>query len=279
VLFRIKKVIVAIEAKWLGLTSPRRLPIGTRLITLNTNCRHEVAYYRYLTRNSFLSSVEMDLQVARRCIPEGGRVLDVGANIGFNTLQYAEAGAARVDAFEPTPELLDRLRVYEDDVIHIHPVALSNHAGEMSLFLSKDTNQGSTLDAVTSGNREVFGETPNAVKVRVETIDALFPDVQFDFVKLDIEGHELEALKGAERMLAERPPRYLQTESYAEKFPELHGFLSRHFQAAARLAVEPASRKLQYLDPTTGDGDRPDLRLMPPTYLYARSRSDAFWLQ
>lgn len=134
-------------------------------------------------------------------------VFDVGANAGiFSLAALAARPSAVVHAFEPTPEIVERLH---DTVrrnrlahLHVHELAVGAMEGEAYLnYCQGETgaNDGMNYvsDAVGSGA---------AVPVEITTLDAFCARrsiSRIDLLKLDIQGYEANALFGAERLLIE----------------------------------------------------------------------------
>ena len=136
----------------------------------------------------------------------GMTVLDVGANIGANTRVFsALVGAGgHVIAFEPERENLERLRRVTRSLsnVRIVPAAVSARSGELELFVSEELNvDHHTYDAGDGRRRE----TVRAVRLD----DAIPPKTRVDLIKMDIQGAEYQALKGAERVLRENAQLYL----------------------------------------------------------------------
>ena len=151
----------------------------------------------------------VELELARRLARAGTTAVDVGANIGLYTAVLAGAVGprGRVLAFEPEPESARRL---EDNVarngltnVEVHQVALGDRPGELVLHLAADPAYHSTA-AVRE--RRASGES---LRVQARTLDDVWGEAgspTVSLVKVDTEGGELTALRGAERLLrAERP--------------------------------------------------------------------------
>jgi len=137
---------------------------------------------------------------------EGDIVLDIGANIGWYSLLLAREGA-RVHAFEPDP--LNHRLLNENiglngltDHIEAHMLALSDVNSTLPLYLYPDKNRGRhSLNAM---------EGCKKVEVDVVRVDDFvsgngIPVERIKLLKMDIEGHELPALNGAEKTLARIP--------------------------------------------------------------------------
>ena len=127
-------------------------------------------------------------------------VLDIGANIGNHTLAFATR-AASVHAFEPIPAIYQLLH---DNVaanglahVHTHPVALSDTAGTATIYMVKQGNFGAS-----SFDQRANGVEP--VEVNKQTGDEFVRQHglgRIDFIKIDVEAHEVFVLRGLMRTL------------------------------------------------------------------------------
>lgn len=170
-----------------------------------------------------------------RLTEPGEMVLDIGANIGYITgLLAAKTGhQGRVIAFEPNPEVYEELvanchRCKEASPIELLPLALSDQPGTATLRIPKH-NRGEA--ALLTGDDPNPGETLRQETVTVTTGDRHFPDdLPIGVLKIDIEGHELAALKGCDRLLSHHCIRdilYEQHEGYpspASSYLESKGY-------------------------------------------------------
>lgn len=142
----------------------------------------------------------------QRYLRPGDHVLDVGANIGVYTLLMASlvGETGRVDSFEASPDTIHRLR--ENIAINELPHVQAHHTAVGT--------EGGTL-AFTRGLGTVNHLVPDpdessAPLVEVPVIpldDFLSPTDSLSFIKVDIEGAELLALQGAEKLLERHCPR------------------------------------------------------------------------
>jgi FkbM family methyltransferase len=144
-------------------------------------------------------------------------VWDIGASVGLFTV-HAAAKAARVVAFEPDPPTFKRLRENVtlnglDSKVQFQAVALGDARGQLDL--ASDGLDG-FAPALSTGNLQ---RHKRSVSVPVETIDYLSShDVVLPTVlKIDIEGAELMALRGAKELLrGPKKPRLLFIEVHPE---------------------------------------------------------------
>ncbi len=117
---------------------------------------------------------------------------DVGANIGDYAHSLACAGA-KVIAIEPQPSCARELRARfrRNNKVTIIQAALGANRGIARLFLRESSGSSSLIEAWE--NRPNIG----SVDVEVETLDSIISSYGTpDYIKIDIEGFELEAIRG-----------------------------------------------------------------------------------
>jgi FkbM family methyltransferase len=138
----------------------------------------------------------------------GDCAIDIGAHSGRHTLAMCKAvgSAGRVVAYEPNPGPRDWLRmILERDGIEgvtVHDCALSNAQGRAKFTVAVDRPEESGLRKRAHYNGPTgFAE----IEVDVETLDSFkLPGVRF--IKIDVEGAELDVVKGAARTIAQSRP-------------------------------------------------------------------------
>ncbi|MGH7026686.1 FkbM family methyltransferase [Brevundimonas sp.] len=130
-----------------------------------------------------------------------GRALDIGGNIGI----FARAFAMRFDevvSFEPIPGIRECLARNVPDNVVVQPFAVADKAGELIMQQLVKGSGGSFIanhpEVATPTSKMPTGE--RAIHVQVRTIDSFDFD-HVDLMKLDIQGAEYLALKGAEQTL------------------------------------------------------------------------------
>lgn len=161
------------------------------------------------TRRVRLSVVAGNLRIHRlldRFVRSGSTVVDVGANIGYNTIRAARlAGAAgRVVAVEPTS---DNLAVLRGNVaaagltnVRVEPVAAGSASGTRDLFVRGPKSAVNSLFP-----QSCYASVTDIVRVPVVPLDELVPRGA-DVVKIDVEGAELDVLEGMPRILRTSAP-------------------------------------------------------------------------
>jgi FkbM family methyltransferase len=150
-------------------------------------------------------------------------VLDVGAHVGLFTVLLARwAGPnGQVFAFEPTPvtraALRDHLTLNQvADRVTVCPWAVSDNEGR-SLVYTVSNSPENTL-------APIHGRLANASAIAIEmtTIDAFCAvrEIRPTLIKIDIEGYELHALRGAKRTLLRHHP-LVVVELHPMNWPEI----------------------------------------------------------
>ncbi len=154
-----------------------------------------------------------EAEFVRSLLAPGDHVLDVGANIGYFSVQMASwvGQEGSVVAFEPVPANLALLTrsIAEngfENRIRVVPGVVANEAGETDL-LTVDVRHG-----FNSGGAFIVGEggaTPfehRRIRVTKIPLDGFEMPRPVSFIKLDVEGAEGLALRGARQLLqADRP--------------------------------------------------------------------------
>lgn len=139
---------------------------------------------------------QMINEILPRLIRRNFNCVDVGGHIGSISYMLRKlAPQGTLTIIEASPEKAGWLRQrFPGDTVH--EVAVSNEQGEISFFENL-TNAGySSLTA-----RESRGEI-REIRVNCTRIDDLLGDqANVDFIKIDVEGHEYQALCGAKKML------------------------------------------------------------------------------
>jgi FkbM family methyltransferase len=142
-------------------------------------------------------------QLLRKILPNAAVVVDAGANIGIYSefLSRCVGRNGVVHSFEPCPDNFMRLRSATGKLpnVHLCPAAVGQHSGETMLYVSDKLNVDHRV-YLSEGNAR------RAVQVPMVALDDYFKaGERVDLLKLDIQGYELHALKGAKRILNENP--------------------------------------------------------------------------
>jgi len=172
-------------------------------------------------------------------IQPGDLVWDVGANVGYYSQLFAEKVGVdgRVVAFEPSPASAAKVRelVTRFPAIQVVPAAMSEQAGRA--FFDVSSGEESVTNHLRGGTDAGAGE---AIAVEVLTGDAFaasegVPQV----IKIDVEGFEIEVLRGLRATLADRNLRAVLCEVH-------FGVLESRGLGAAPLDMEKLLREADF---------------------------------
>jgi FkbM family methyltransferase len=175
------------------------------------------AFYARRVREE-IEGGEPELAMLGAFVGKGGVAVDVGANEGIYAYALSECGAI-VHAFEANPTFADFARRSLGARAQVYPFALSNEAGQASFFvpLAEDGSElhlaGNLKNAHSQFARQMV------IEVEVRTLDS-FALTNVQFIKVDVEGSELEVLEGArETILRDHPALLLELLSGTYKDP------------------------------------------------------------
>lgn len=149
-----------------------------------------------------------------KCIKPGDTVIDIGANQGEYSLIAARktGNTGKVLAFEPMKSLYRQLREnialnknFEARTVAV-PIGLSEQAGVLDLYGKSGTNEGVNTLYPTAEH------TVRIESIKLDTLDHQLQNLginKVDVIKIDVEGAELQVLKGAQKTLSQHLPTLL----------------------------------------------------------------------
>ncbi len=180
------------------------LGINSRIPTLL-----EVEIQNFQGKGSGGSSVEVEAKLALNFLSRSAIkeivVLDIGANVGtYSEAILKVAPKSKIYAFEPSSAARKKLedRFIGNNSVRIVPLALGITISIETLWSDA---AGSGLASLTKRNLEHFGIDFNqSESINVTTLDswANSTNVKPNLIKMDVEGHELDVLKGGLKTLA-----------------------------------------------------------------------------
>ncbi len=139
----------------------------------------------------------------KEVIKKGDTILDIGANIGFHTLYFAEltGETGKVIAFEPVPTNFAKL-TYNVGLntfknIELRNIALGNKAENISIKADINSNN--------PGAYHLF-DREGDVLINCQIGDELIKDQPIDFIKIDVEGYESFVIDGLTQTIKKNKP-------------------------------------------------------------------------
>ncbi len=180
-------------------------------------------------KDCWLGTYEMDLQAAIRAwVQPGWTAYDLGANIGYISLLLARAVGPQghVLAIEALPQnvvrLLENVALNRlDGVVEVLPAAVSGRSGPVQFLVGPSDDTGKA--AGSAGRDFDYAQTIEVPGISLDEEIYVRGRPLPQAVKMDLEGGEVLALPGMQRLLADGRPLL---------FVELHG------QSAAEAAWE-----------------------------------------
>jgi len=161
----------------------------------------------------------------------GDVVFDCGANVGEVSAVLAQTGAT-VHAFEPDPYAFGRLskRFKGSSNVVLHNVAVGIREGTIKLMRADNFDENpkgaSVKSTVIAGGRKIDEAGENAVDVELIDLPALIETTakehgEIAFLKMDIEGAELDLLEEMDKRSLFDSDRLTVAETHENKFKDL----------------------------------------------------------
>jgi FkbM family methyltransferase len=143
-----------------------------------------------------------DLQLLLKHVKQGGVVLDVGSHIGNHAIFFEKLLFAReIILIEPNPAIIDHLQIN---------IGLNRlrHVDEsfLGLGLGDEISTGAMRYLLNNAAAAEF--VPNVERGTVQIVpgDILFGQRVIDFIKIDVEGMEMQVLRGLDRVISRCAP-------------------------------------------------------------------------
>lgn len=210
----LRNLALALYERWLLRKGTHQVQMAGRLLTFRVYDRGDVTVVDWF---GWGERTLMDRVL--KSMREKDTVFDVGANIGLVSILLGVAGqrlGVNVHAFEANPETAERARenaaLNQCTNVVVHPVALADRCGFTSLHTHRDYHGRDSMLVVE-------GLHTGMLKVPTETADTIARrlGVRPDIVKIDVEGAELDVLRGSEEMLGRGSVRDLFIEVHPER--------------------------------------------------------------
>ncbi|UKT64383.1 FkbM family methyltransferase [Pedobacter mucosus] len=188
--------------KWLKKISTVTSPIiGNFKVNINTKNYIEACIYYTGDYEAYLKDH------FKKLIKQGDIVLDIGANIGFHSLYFAELAGVNglVLAFEPIEVNFSALQqnttLNNFRQITIVNKALGNENSQMNIHIDNYTQNPGAFNLMEAGIKNTIVEC-------IRGDDYLIANhiQKIDFIKVDVEGFELEVIKGLSESIQKFKP-------------------------------------------------------------------------
>lgn len=151
------------------------------------------------------ASIKREVKATKKYL-KGGILIDVGANKGAYSRELLRQYACAVKElhiFEPSEDLAKNFLKFSDPRVYVNNFGLSNISGAAQLY---KVSGYPGLNSLTKRRLDHFDLAMDEVEeINLTTLDAyvLEKNIQYiNLLKMDVEGHELDVLKGASECLA-----------------------------------------------------------------------------
>ncbi len=134
-------------------------------------------------------------------------IFDVGANMGHKSVVFSKL-AKKVVAFEPSEKLFDHLKSrFHNSNVSVFNYALGSTVSEAEIYLVEDNEAYNSLNRkhieTTAASRGIANlDTVKRKKIKVEVLENFILRYGVPkYIKIDVEGYELEVLKGIQSVV------------------------------------------------------------------------------
>ena len=153
-------------------------------------------------------------EIFKKMVKEGDTVVDLGANIGYFTLLAAKlvGKKGKVYSFEPEPRnynyLLKNIELNGYDNVFATQKAVSDETGKTKLYICPCDTGHHTINqygGIKAHKPDFIDDKKDFVEVETVTLDDFFKDTKqpVNVIKMDVEGAEMLALSGRDRIIRE----------------------------------------------------------------------------
>tara|TARA_Y100001935_G_C17286360_1_gene500614 strand:- start:500 stop:1393 length:894 start_codon:yes stop_codon:yes gene_type:complete len=140
-------------------------------------------------------------------------IADIGANVGNHTLQFSKH-FKKVYSFEPNPRTFELLDSNTNRIDNIQTFNFGCGKEDEILLLKESFHN-------IGGSSVVFDiNTDNLIEIQIKKLDELYNEIEdLQAIKIDVEGMEIDVLKGSERIITNSLP-VIGLEQLEEEFKE-----------------------------------------------------------
>ena len=163
----------------------------------------------------------------QKCYKEGTDIIDIGANIGYNTLMFSDYGP--VHTFEPVYYEIVNANIKSNKLkngVFLYAHALSNVNVDTTMYIPQKGSQSDTK--INYGGTSLNKHTDDVGNTSINVTCKIFDDVYNgtpSIIKIDVECHELQVLDGAKETIKKYMPSiFVEIHDFCED-NEVHKYL------------------------------------------------------
>lgn len=149
-----------------------------------------------LTGNIYAGLMEFyEMSFLLHFLRQGDFFIDIGANAGTYTILASGAVGAKTCSVEPVPQS------YEHLIDNININRLQGHVKKLNIGLGDKNEKLDFTSDLGATNRVALPNEKNLIQVEVKKLDEIVNNESPDLLKIDVEGFEMQVLKGGENVL------------------------------------------------------------------------------
>jgi len=184
--------------------NPYQYPKNTFRILKRNGIRIKLNINDYLGHFIYFGFYDASYHRMFQLCKPGNIVVDVGMNIGWTTLNFAKlSGSGTIFGFEPDPKNYNdckyNLALNNFTNIIDFPLGLSDVNSQLTMEVREATNRAGNRISPSSQGHKID-------VVRLDEVGAIERVTHIDLIKIDVEGYELNVLKGATGVLQRHHP-------------------------------------------------------------------------
>lgn len=172
---------------------------------------------RSYDRNDEWTKREADMKIVEQLVVAGDSVIDAGANFGFYThfLSKLVGTQGRVYSFEPISLtyriLATNVRKLSLDNVKVFNYAVSNRDGSETMMIPRFQSGAENFYQARIAVPDIKSQKFRRFPVQLRTLDSLsgLRAGKIALIKIDVEGHELPVIEGAESLIKQFMPALL----------------------------------------------------------------------
>lgn len=246
--------------------------LGIRRVITKSGFTMELDLSDWIPQDIYLTGEfeEATSSIARALLKSGDTAVDVGANIGYFSLLFAQCvgDTGRVISYEPVPVLAAKLRrnleLNRFDNTAVRDLALSDRSGAARFYVGPRNNTG--LSSLRSPR-----ESSDSFEVQLAPFDGLVEDcAKVTLVKIDVEGAELQVLRGMEGLLRTMRPNLLVevTDSFLREMGDSAASLLQYVRQLGYVGYVIGDGRLTLLEKWQGELPKQWNALFAPSHLF-----------
>jgi len=163
--------------------------------------------------------------IYKNLIDKDDVVYDIGGYIGTHTLPMSHY-AKTVVVFEPNPDicncLISNIELNDADNVEVYELGLSNECSTAKFSKREDGTSRMYHKSFTKTQMEKWSNRHVIVDIETITLDSIAGEQKnVKLLKIDVEGHEFQVLRGAEQVIKNNRPHIL-IEVFKIRRPQLH---------------------------------------------------------